>query len=695
MECKLELGWAFTGVIDDPQKRVVMARDPCIYAASAARLRERREAIGLSVPQVAQRLGVDVARYRTWEKLFGPLPQRQYGEALARVLNVEVGWFLSGEGETPPPPPALDFELLAQRAVARRRLLRLTRTEVAQAMGVTHKTLSTWEENLPSTTRGQKELLWEDVLQVPHGWLRNQDMDVPESSSLVTAPVIISDNVADEILAVGAWLTRASEKSRSVRFADLSDAERRRATMFADRYGVSGTENAILQVIGNRFGLTRERVRQVVDVMAARVDGVNFVLPRLLELREAATAAAETSVTEFEAANRQLLGPHLSLLDADGFAREILGFSVATMTERSHWHAGNGLQPMLAGTGGTGIAVAVRDASRRMIRSCGAANVMFVTGMVSTELDAAVSVRDVRHALSAVEHMEWLTEEEDWYWFGMDTANNRVMEIARKALSVAGHRLDIEDLQQAVCRSRRLLYEDRTSPPAIEVPKHVLREIFARVPWLSVVQHDDFVLTEPVSVEDTLNGSELAVAETIRRHGGAVARKTLNEEFVLTGVFSSPNLQIVLSSSPIIRPLGFGVYGLRGVAVSEKAFSEAMAGVGNQGGLPPILDSDGWYGFELSVTNFKLKQGLVDFPARIIKTIPAGEYSAEGFLTGKFLVGGVPSAPNRVTKLVTLLRKAGVRSTDVLRVRIHPEMFRAEFSNIGNEFATTGITDLA
>ena len=684
---------AFSGVIDDPQKHVVMARDPCIYAASAVRLRERREAIGLSVPQVAQRLGVDVARYRSWEKLFGPLPQRQYGEALARVLNVEAGWFYSGEGEIPPPPTALDFELLAQRAVARRSLLRLTRTEVAQAMGVTIKTLSTWEESLPSTTREEKELLWENVLRVPRGWLRNRDMDAPAPSSSVTDPAINSDNVAGEILAVGAWLARASERSRSVRFEDLSDAEQRRATMFADRFGVSGSENAILQVIGNRFGLTRERVRQVVDVMASRAGGVSFVLPRLLELREAATAAAETSVVEFEAANRLLLGPSLSLLDVDGFARAILGFSVAKMTERSHWQAGNALQPMLAGNGGTGIAVAVRDTSRKMIRSCGAANVMFVTGMVSTELDAAVSVRDVRHALSAVEGMEWLTEDEGWYWFGMDTANNRVMEIARKVLSVAGCRIDIEDLQQAVCRSRRILYEDRTIPPAVEVPKHVLREIFVRVPWLSVIQHDDFVLTETVPVEESLNDSELAVAKTIRKHGGAVARQTLNKEFVLPGIFSVPNLQIILSNSPIIRPLGFGIYGLRGVAVSERAFSNAMSDVGHSSGLPSILDADGWHEFELSVTEFKLHRGLVDFPSRVVKAIPAGEYLAEGFLTGVFIVGGVPSAPNRVTKLVTLLRKAGVRSSDVLRVRIHPEMFRAEFSKRGNEFATTGITD--
>lgn len=666
-----------------------MSHDPSSFISSAIRLRERREAVGLSPVQVAGRLGVDKARYRYWEKVFGPLPQRQYGAALARILDVDTDWLCSGVGEVLQLPP-MDYESLGQRAATRRRVLKLSKAKVAGAIGISNLTLSKWEDSLPAKHRGEREHFWEDALQVPPGWLRDPAMTTPNpSSSRVSLDLTSSalESVVDEILAVGVWLTRISERSRTVHFEELSEAEQRRATMFADRYGVSGPEKAILQIIGNQFGLTRERVRQVVDVMTARARDVAFVLPRLLQLREAAGSSTSMSVIEFETTYRALLGPMLSLGDADSFAREILGFSVSAMTERSYWQTGNALQPMLGGEGGLGTAVAVRDASRRMIRSCGAAHVMFVTGMVSSALGAAVSVQDVRQALAAVEGMEWLTEDEDWYWFGMDTAKNRVMEVARKALSVAGRRLDIEDLQQAVCRSRRLRFEDRASPPAVEVPKHVLREIFARVPWLSVVQFDDFVLTESVPVEETLNSSELPVAETIRRHGGAVARQILNKEFVLSGKFSAPNLQIVLSNSPIIRPLGFGIYGLRGVPVSEKAFAAAMASVGGGVALPPALDADGWHEFKITITDFKLRRGLVDFPSRVVRAIPAGEYQAEGLVNGSFVIGGVPSAPHRVTKFVTLLRKAGVRPADILRVRIHPEMLCAVVSRVAGDLA--------
>ncbi len=683
-----------------------MSRDASSFIAAAKRLRERRVAVGMTAVQVADRLGVDAPRYRYWEKVFGPLPQRQYGDAIGRILGVDARWFCAVEGEASTPfiadhdsqwlgsddgvvstPTTMDYDALGQRAKTRRRILKLSVAHVAEAIGVSRLTLSKWEDSLPARHRGGMERLWEDALQVPRGWLRDLSIVPTETALASHSPFNIESlalaSVADEIRAVGAWLARAVERSRTVRFDELSDAEQRRAFMFAERYGVSGSGGTVLQVIGDQFGLTRERVRQVVEVMTDRARSVTFTLPCLLRLKEEA-ATAPMSVADFETKHRILLGDALSLADADRFAREILGFSVASMTERSLWQTGNAVQAMLSRADGLGLAVAARDASRRMIRSCGAAHAMFVTGMVSAALGVAISINDVRHVLSAIEGMEWLTEDEDWYWFGMDTANNRVLDVARKVLTVAHRRLDIEELHQAVCRSRRILHDDRTSPPAIEVPKHVLREIFVRVPWLSVVQHNDFVLTDFVLAEEILNSSELSVVEVVRRYGGAVSRQILTKELVETGIFSSPNLQIVLANSPVIRPLGFGIFGLRGVSVSERALAAAVASMGNHTTSPSSLDSDGWCEFEIEITKFKLQRGLIDFPARVIKVIPTGEYRAEGLVDGNFFVGKVPSAPHRVTKLVSLLRKAGVRPADVLKVRIHPEKLCAEISRGGH-----------
>ena len=77
---------------------------PEIYDQAAVRLLERRMALCMSILDIAKRLGVDPQRYRNWEKHFGPLPQQQYGAALARILDVDADWLLTGAGPTPAVP---------------------------------------------------------------------------------------------------------------------------------------------------------------------------------------------------------------------------------------------------------------------------------------------------------------------------------------------------------------------------------------------------------------------------------------------------------------------------------------------------------------------------------------------------------------------------------------------------------------
>jgi transcriptional regulator with XRE-family HTH domain len=66
-----------------------MRKDPTPYIVAAFRLKHRREFLGFTAAHVASRLGVDAPRYLHWEKVFGPLPQRQHGDALAQVLGVD------------------------------------------------------------------------------------------------------------------------------------------------------------------------------------------------------------------------------------------------------------------------------------------------------------------------------------------------------------------------------------------------------------------------------------------------------------------------------------------------------------------------------------------------------------------------------------------------------------------------------
>lgn len=658
-----------------------MLRDKQTYKDAAKRLKAMREAKGISLSEIAGRLGVSTARYRTWEKIFGPLPQRQYGDALDRILE---NW--GGTAGQPDGPSSLDGDLhdfaeLGNRAAERRKAMGLNRTFVAGRIEISAPTFRTWEISLPRLHRGGHEDAWEDVLEVPRGWLRHLSWPAPDlSAGTLDLTLSGAGSVAEEIRAVGAWLTRKHSSGRTHVFNELSEQEQRQAIMFADRYGVCGDNRTGLQVIGDQFGLTRERVRQVVETMAERARDIHFTLPKLEELKAAASGKEIRTVTSFEEMHRDLLGG-VSLSDADRFAREILGTSIAAISDRAFAQGVNSLRPMIIDPAAQGIVVEVRTASLRMVRSCGAAHTMFVTGLVSEAIGKAVSIADVRNALVAIEGMQWLTPDEDWYWLGPDTLNNRVLEGVRKVLATASRKVDVEDLHQAICRNRRAYYkgEVRSQPPEIEVPQEVLREILSRVPWLTVIQMNDFLLTEEIAIEDVLSNSELAVVRVIEEHGGAAARNVFNNRFVKTGIFSVPNLQLVLTNSPVIQQFAFGVYGIRGREFPEKAFSTAHASTARFS-IPVNITDDGWCEFQLTISEAGMRNGIADIPKRAARAITPGVYTTEGLAKGTISLGTVQSAPARTSGLTVLLQKAGIQGGEPLKFSIHPETMRAMIS---------------
>lgn len=661
-------------------------------------------ALCMSILDIAKRLGVDPQRYRNWEKHFGPLPQQQYGAALARILDVDADWLLTGAGPTPAVPlvssvlatdpfplpevpPRIDSAALGQRAKARRCELGIGCTELAERLGTMAATFRSWEAHFPRRRHAELEAAWEDALEVPRGWLRDCRLSALAAATPRKVAAEFSAagcaSVADEIRCVGAWLVRQTPRRRTWDAGRLNEAELRRARIFAERYGVCGPDNVTLQAVGDRYGVTRERVRQVVDLMSERAQDLPLTLTKLSELKSCVAAAVPISVEAFDAQHRDLLGESLSVVDADRFARELLGFGVCEVSAPAFSFSGNAVQSVLVGTADLGNMAVIRDAARRMIRSVGAAQVLYVTGMVAEATAAPVSISDVRRALPFIAGMEWLDEPNGWFWFGVETVNNRVLDVVRRVLVAAEGRVDVEELQQAVCRNRRILYDDeRTSPPMIEAPWPVLRDMLARVPWLSVVQGDDFVLADPVAPSEVLSGAELALFDVLQQHGGIAARITLHKALVDTGSMSIPSLSLQLATSPIIRSIGYGMHGLRGWAIAPHVLARELADGGNSRVRQPLEMIAGDPEFDLVLTEYIFRTGGVTFPAGVMRSVPAGAYSLSGVAQGEIQLGTTPSAPSRVGGLIPLLRAAGLSVADVVRVRVYPDERRVEICRI-------------
>ena len=66
-------------------------------AAFAGRVRQRRQALGLSKSEVAGGVGVSLTTIQQYEN--GQLPKGEYAVRLAQVLDCSLDWLLAGQGE--------------------------------------------------------------------------------------------------------------------------------------------------------------------------------------------------------------------------------------------------------------------------------------------------------------------------------------------------------------------------------------------------------------------------------------------------------------------------------------------------------------------------------------------------------------------------------------------------------------------
>lgn len=90
------------------------------------RLSGAREAAGLSIEDLAHRLGVKVKTIRAWEGDRSE-PRANRISMLAGMTNVSLAWLMNGVGEGPSmATPAPDGDLLAEVELLRRDAARMT-----------------------------------------------------------------------------------------------------------------------------------------------------------------------------------------------------------------------------------------------------------------------------------------------------------------------------------------------------------------------------------------------------------------------------------------------------------------------------------------------------------------------------------------------------------------------------------------
>jgi transcriptional regulator with XRE-family HTH domain len=675
--------WLLTGEGDQPEPPVRVERKAKVMVAATAddqnvdahkgvelrkllgeRAKKRRNAIRMKLKDCAALVGVAGPAMSFMESCLSNATNLELENRWEDALKVPRGWLRNPEIHEPDLPLQLSIGgdeieagsdrrasspqsmelrvMLAARAKERRLALRKRVSAICEAIGKNKPSFAKNEICLRKFPDESTEALWERELEVPAGWLRDPEMETPEilavsakPNPIEPSPDVTWTTVSAEIRAIAAWLSRKPKLRKTTDWSQLTQTEKKWAEIFAIRYGVNGAEAATLEAGGQRVGLTRERVRQIVDKMASRA--AQLAVPSqqfdLLQLEVMKLAPASTS--EIEKTLRGFLGEQLGLADAQRFAAEILAKKVATFST-SPWNINKASkdfvllrdkvedEPLLRST---------RSVCMGMIRACGAANIYHVCGVVGQEVDHPVALKDVIQTARRVAGFEWLSEMHGWFWFGEDVSDNRLLNVTRKVMAAAQRKVDVGEIHAAMGRSQRFLsHKKDINNFLVEVPAHILTKVLQRVSWLTCIQKNDFMVCNEDAITDCLSDVEKAALTVIRSNDGVALKYEIDMHVKSELGVTDIGIAMALGKSPCFVQPARGLYSVCGCDISYQAMEKATLfsdGLSNSGtsGFP---DADGWYKFQFELSEYHSKHKIIGLPILLAKRVSPGNYKING-----------------------------------------------------------------
>jgi hypothetical protein len=316
----------------------------------------------------------------------------------------------------------------------------------------------------------------------------------------------------------------------------------RDSRIMARHYGLDGRGGANFQRIGNEFGLTRERVRQIVSqtdpLRYFKPDGLltlTHIISSITSTLPAPAARLETGLrTEGLTLNLFRLE---GILEIAAMLRCAAPFQVRQLNGDRYVVAAN-CRPFQD----------VITRARQMVRRNGMATIAACAfgrsdkGAVKSELDLAEAL------LLGESDFRWLLPGSGWFWFS-DT-QNRAASRVRKMLAVANP-LTITEIRGGLARMDEL--------PA---PKKVLLDLCRQLPGLSVYGETIRADAE-IRVGEVLNKTEIDIFHLLAEHNGCMSNSELICRSLVLGM-KRPTFYQCVTHSPIVSRCNRNYYRLIG-----------------------------------------------------------------------------------------------------------------------------------
>ena len=378
-------------------------------------------------------------------------------------------------------------------------------------------------------------------------------------------------------------------------------------------WGWDGRGGTTLQQVGDEYGLSRERVRQITDRAKEQLEARGLIFApaaaRALDITQGIVPATTATVIA------ALAGEGVVPLDSDlAFLANLGGF----LGRPTAFRLDRGYGTFVSTRAGEELVDKVHRQASRLAKGHGAACVEDVCDALRAEGTSPPGSEGVSRLLRMRADLVWL-DDEHWWFCKRQMEGNVLLKRVHKVVAVAG-RVRVGELRGGVTRDYYLKLKGSVPSRAI------LLRLCGHDPTIEV-QDEIVAERHGAALEGDLSPPERIFWRVLLESGPVMARPQL-ERGCLTAGLSRSSFLSTLTYSPILIRYAPQVYGLRGVAIPPGAIeSLELPRVIRKGRL--LLDS-GWAGEGRVRLVYKLSEGSV---SNGIVTIPA---SFTRFLQGDY-----------------------------------------------------------
>jgi hypothetical protein len=445
-------------------------------------------------------------------------------------------------------------------------------------------------------------------------------------------------------------------------------------------YGWQDGRQHTLTEIGARFGITRERVRQICAKLTKRPKAAAIAAPTmdraLALISDRLPCSAEQ--LEGELARHGLTAIGMSL-DSVAVAARLLDRPVPfqIVSVRTGPEGRLAVKPDQIQAVTAAIDVAKRDVyfhglttieqTQQAIAGAKTAAKGDQAAAVAGELsrrasharrsaksDASSLCRLVRQTVRLMDGFCWLDESAGWVHL-QPIQSHGLPKALDKVLAVAGA-VTAAQLRTALARNRRLWKE----PP----PEEVLLEFCRRMTGIRI-EGDRIVSDPPRDWKKSLTGVEAKLVAMLTAHGPVMERGAM-EDLCVGGGMNRFSFHAFVSWSPVIAQFGHSIYGLLGADVSAEAVKELLAKRRAGRSNHRVLDQHGltddgrvWLSYRLSKA--ASTYAVITIPAAL-RNVVNGRFQ---FIDGEGNpIGTLATKDGRAWGLGAFLRKHGAQIGD-------------------------------